>query len=312
MSAGKSKTSERSYVPPFLQDLYTKVSQKGLEELPFTPYSGQMVAGLTPDQMKAMTTTRSIFDQSFGFDPRQSINEIIMQGSPTVDSASIADNISSFENPYQDQVINNFIADQNRQRDYISNRAEDAAIRANAFSGSRGAIFENEALRPLDEITAKTVAGLRLKGFQDAAKLASQQAKFDQQANLLQPQLDLKQMGLQANLLNRQLADQYRNLGLLSNIGAQQQRLDQAQLAADRAEFDREINDPFRQLQYLSSAIAPISPSVIGRDSKTKSFSIDAMDVMKGLTGLGSLGMGPLSGGSSDAFASLLSGDLFG
>ena len=269
-----------------------------------------MVAGLTPDQMKAMTTTRSIFDQSFGFDPRQSINEIIMEGSPTVDSASIADNISSFENPYQDQVINNFIADQNRQRDYISNRAEDA-IRANAFSGSRGAIFENEATRPLDEITAKTIAGLRLKGFQDAAKLASQQAKFDQQANLLQPQLDLKQMGLQANLLNRQLADQYRNLGLLSNIGAQQQRLDQAQLAADRAEFDRRINDPFRQLQYLSSAIAPISPSVIGRDSKTKSFSLDAMDIMKGFTGLGMLGMGPLSGASSDVYGDLLSGDLF-
>ena len=57
MSAGKSKTSERAYVPPYLQDLYTKVSEKGLEELPFTPYSGQMVAGLTPDQMKAMTTT---------------------------------------------------------------------------------------------------------------------------------------------------------------------------------------------------------------------------------------------------------------
>ena len=304
MSAGKSKTSERAYVPPFLQDLYDKVSEKGLEELPFTPYSGQMVAGLTPDQMKAMTTTRSIFDQSFGFDPRQSLNEMIMQGSPTVNSASIADNISSFQNPYQDQVINNFIADQNRQ--------EDAAIKANAFSGSRGAIFENEATRPIDEITAKTVSGLRLKGFQDAANLASQQAKFDQQANLLQPQLDLKQMGLQANLLNRQLADQYRNLGLLSNVGAQQQRLDQAQLGADRAEFDRRINDPFRQLQYLSSAIAPISPSVIGKDSKTKSFSVDAMDIMKGMTGLGSLGMGPMSGGSTEAFANLLSGDLFG
>ena len=311
MSAGKSKTSERAYVPPFLQDLYTKVSQKGLEELPFTPYSGQMVAGLTPDQIKAMTTTRSIFDQSFGFDPRQSLNEMIMQGSPTVNSASIVDNISSFENPYQDQVIDNFIADQNKQRDYISNRAEDAAIRADAFSGSRGAIFENEATRPLDEITANTIAGLRLKGFQDAAKLAAQQAKFDQQANLLQPQLNLKQMGLQANLLNRQLTDQLRNLGLLSNIGAQQQRLDQAQLAADRAEFDRRINDPFRQLQYLSSAIAPISPSVIGRDSKTKSFSLDAMDIMKGFTGLGMLGMGPLSGASSDVYGSLLSGDLF-
>ena len=311
MSAGKSKTSERSYVPPFLQDLYTKVSEKGLEELPFTPYSGQMVAGLTPDQIKAMTTTRSIFDQSFGFDPRQSLNEMIMQGSPTVNSASIVDNISSFENPYQDQVIDNFIADQNKQRDYISNRAEDAAIRADAFSGSRGAIFENEATRPLDEITANTIAGLRLKGFQDAAKLAAQQAKFDQQANLLQPQLNLKQMGLQANLLNRQLTDQLRNSGLLSNIGAQQQRLDQAQLAADRAEFDRRINDPFRQLQYLSSAIAPISPSVIGRDSKTKSFSLDAMDIMKGFTGLGMLGMGPLSGASSDVYGSLLSGDLF-
>ena len=50
MSASKSKTSERAYVPDFLQGLYSKISETGLQDLDFTPYTGSMVAGLTPDQ----------------------------------------------------------------------------------------------------------------------------------------------------------------------------------------------------------------------------------------------------------------------
>ena len=93
-------------------------------------------------------------------------------------------------------------------------------------------------------------------------------------------------MGLQANLLGGQLADQYRNLGLLSSLGQQQQRLDQAQLDFDRAEFDRRIDDPFRQLRFLSAAISPISPSVIGRDTRQKSYGFDLGDTEEAGAGL--------------------------
>lgn len=308
MSAGKSKTSERAVVPQYLLDLYTKASEVGLEgaDMPFKPYAGQMVAGLTPDQIKAMTTTRSIFDQSMGFDPRSAISGLINRESPNVESASLMDGLSDYQSRLEDDVINSYLDDANRQRDILQSRAQDRAIKAGAFGGSRSAVLESEATRPLDEITSQTIAGLRLKGFQEAAQLADRDAQRRQQANLLAPQLDLRQLGLQANLLGGQLADQYRNLGLLSSIGEQQRQIEQANLLADRDEFDRELDFPARRLAILGAASGQISPSVIGRDTKQKSFSIDAMDVFKGMTGLGALGMGPLAGASPNIYGGLL------
>ena len=286
MSATKGKTTQRAVVPDYLQDLYTKVSETGMQDLDFTPYTGSMVAGLTPDQQRVLERTRGMFDESMSLDPRAGISNLIAQGSPNVQSASLLDNLANYQSNLEGAVIDPFLADIDRRRDILTNRAKDRAIRAGAFGGSRSEIIESEATRPLDEATASTIAGLRLKGFQDAAKLADADAKRRQQAFLLEPQLDLKQMGLQANLLTGQLGDQYRNLGLLSSLGQQQQRLDQAQLAADRAEFDRRINDPFRQLQFLGSAINPISPTVIGRDSRFKQYGFDLGDTEEAGAGL--------------------------
>lgn len=286
MSASKSKTSERAYVPPFLQDLYSKTSETGLQDLDFTPYTGSMVAGLTPDQRRVLDRTRGMFDQSMSLNPMTGISNLIAQESPNVQSASLLDNFSNYQSNLEGAVIDPFLADMDRRRDILTNRAQDRAIRAGAFGGSRSGIIESEATRPLDEATASTIAGLRLRGFQNAAKLADADAKRRQQAFLLEPQLDLKQMGLQANLLGGQLADQYRNLGLLSSLGQQQQRLDQAQLDFDRAEFDRRIDDPFRQLRFLSAAISPISPSVIGRDTRQKSYGFDLGDTEEAGAGL--------------------------
>ena len=306
MSATKGKTTQRAVVPDYLEDPYMKLSDLGMQDLDFTPYTGSMVAGLTPDQQRVLERTRGMFDESMSLDPRAGISNLIAEGSPNVQSASLLDNLANYQSNLEGDVIDSFLADIDRRRDILTSQAQDRAIRAGAFGGSRSGIIESEATRPLDEATASTIAGLRLKGFQEAAKLADADAKRRQQAFLLEPQLDLKQMGLQANLLRGQLGDQYRNLGLLSSLGQQQQRLDQAQLAADRAEFDRRINNPFRQLQFLGSAIQPISPAVIGRDIRDKSFSINAEDVAKAFTGIGGLGMGGGGAGGGGAGGSLL------
>ena len=312
MSATKGKTTQRAVVPDYLEDPYMKLSDLGMQDLDFTPYTGSMVAGLTPDQQRVLERTRGMFDESMSLDPRAGISNLIAQGSPNVQSASLLDNLANYQSNLEGAVIDPFLADIDRRRDILRSQAQDRAIRSGAFSGSRSGIIESEATRPLDEATASTIAGLRLKGFQEAAKLADADAKRRQQAFLLEPQLDLKQMGLQANLLRGQLGDQYRNLGLLSSLGQQQQRLNQAQLAADRAEFDRRINDPFRQLQFLGSAIQPISPMVIGRDIRDKSFSINAEDIAKAFTGIGGLGMGSGGGGAGGSLLNTASGYFTG
>jgi hypothetical protein len=119
--------------------------------------------------------------------------------------------------------------------------------------------------------------------------MAEADAARRQQAATNQAELELRARQQQAGLLGGQLGEQYRTLGLLSDIGGQQRALEQARLQAQRAEFERELNFPLRQLEILQSASGQISPAVIGKDTKTKTFEVTSEGVggaIKGMFGL--------------------------
>lgn len=281
MSAGKSKTSERAFVPDYLKDLYTTASEKGLAaaDLPFQPYTGEMVAGFTPDQMQAMEATRGLFGQAMGLDPRADLATLARQGTPTVQAASLLDtDIARYQDPYTEQVLEPALADIQRRQDIAQQQAQSRAIRAGAFGGSRSALIESEATRPFAEEAAQTIAGLRSAGFGQALGMAERDAARRQQAALGQAELELRARQQQAGLLGGELGEQYRTLGLLSGIGGQQRALEQARLQAQRGEFERELDFPLRQLGILQAASGQISPSVIGRDSRSKFSGFDLGD----------------------------------
>jgi len=292
MSASKSKTKERAFVPDYLKDLYTKASETGLAaaDLPFQPYTGEMVAGLTPDQAQAMGVTRGLFSQAMALDPRSALAGLARQGTPTLQAASLLDtDIARYQDPYTEQVLEPALADIQRRQDIAQQQAQSRAIKAGAFGGSRSALIESEATRPFAEEAAQTIAGLRSAGFGQALDMAEADAARRQQAATNQAELELRARQQQAGLLGGQLGEQYRTLGLLSDIGGQQRALEQARLQAQRAEFERELNFPLRQLEILQSASGQISPAVIGKDTKTKTFEVTSEGVggaIKGMFGL--------------------------
>ena len=292
MSASKSKTKERAFVPDYLKDLYTKASETGLAaaDLPFQPYTGEMVAGLTPDQAQAMGVTRGLFSQAMALDPRSALAGLARQGTPTLQAASLLDtDIARYQDPYTEQVLEPALADIQRRQDIAQQQAQSRAIKAGAFGGSRSALIESEATRPFAEEAAQTISGLRSAGFGQALDMAEADAARRQQAATNQAELELRARQQQAGLLGGQLGEQYRTLGLLSDIGGQQRALEQARLQAQRAEFERELNFPLRQLEILQSASGQISPAVIGKDTKTKTFEVTSEGVggaIKGMFGL--------------------------
>lgn len=263
----KGATTQTAEVPDYLQDLYTEASRRGLEaaDIPFQPYTGEMVAGFTPDQMQAMEATRGLFGQAMGLDPRSNLAALARQGTPTVQAASLLDtDIARYQNPFTEQVLEPALADIQRRQDMQQQRAQDRAIRAGAFGGSRSALIESEATRPFAEEAAQTIAGLRSAGFGQALGMAERDAARRQQAAINQANLELRARQQQAGLLGSELGEQYRTLGLLSGIGGQQQALEQARLQAQRAEFERELGFPAYQLGLLNTAAGGISPAVIG------------------------------------------------
>jgi len=267
----KGATTQTAEVPEYLQDLYTEASRRGLEaaDIPFQPYTGEMVAGLTPDQAQAMQATRGLFGQAMALDPRSALAGLARQGAPTVQAASLLDtDIARYQDPYTEQVLEPALADIQRRQDIEQQRAQSRAIRAGAFGGSRSAILEAEATRPFAEEAAQTIAGLRSAGFGQALGMAEADAARRQQAALGQAELELRARQQQAGLLGGELGEQYRTLGLLSGIGGQQQALEQARLQAQRGEFERQIDQPLRQLGLLQAASGQISPAVIGQIGK--------------------------------------------
>jgi len=283
----KGATTQTAEVPDYLQDLYTEASRRGLEaaDIPFQPYTGEMVAGFTPDQMQAMQATRGLFGQAMALDPRSNLAALARQGTPTVQAASLLDtDIARYQDPYTEQVLEPALADIQRRQDIAQQQAQSRAIRAGAFGGSRSAILESEATRPFAEEAAQTIAGLRSRGFGQALSMAERDAARRQQAALGQAELELRARQQQAGLLGGELGEQYRTLGLLSGIGGQQQALEQARLQAQRAEFERELGFPAYQLGLLQAASGQISPAVIGQRQQKETGLGDILAAGAGLT----------------------------
>ena len=232
MSKGKSTTTTTTdpAIAAMQTDLYDRA--KGIAALPFTPYTGARVAGFNPDQLTGFDATRNMFGQSMALDPR---GQLAGMGQAPLD-------INSFYNPFQEQVIDNAMADLNRGRQLQIQSDQDAAIGRGAFGGSRSAVLEAETNRNFADRAGNLAANLRQQGFDSSVANAMADRNF--------------RSGINQGLLS----DQYRNLGLLSGIGAQQQGLQQGAMDAGYNEFLRGLNYPAQQLGLLQGAVFGMRP----------------------------------------------------
>jgi hypothetical protein len=136
------------------------------------------------------------------------------------------------------------MADIQRQADIARQQAQDVAIGAGAFGGSRSAILEAESQRPFIEQMARTSAGLRQAGFEQAQRAAESDIARQ-----------LAGREFRAGLLGGISAEQQRRLGMLGGIGTQQQALQQRALDIPYQEFQRALAYPQQQFGLLSTAV---------------------------------------------------------
>ncbi len=251
MGGGSSSTGQTQasmMVDPQTQaiqrDLYEKA--QAASQQPFVPYTGPMVAGFSPDQLRAFGATRGMFERTQALDPVSRLSELAGQPAPSLLGADI----SAYQSPYTSQVIDQSMQDIQRQADIARGGAQARAIGAGAFGGSRSALLEGESQRPFAEAMARTSAGLREAGFGRAQRAAESDIERQMRNRMFQADL---QRGL--------LGEQYRGLGLLGGIGGQQQALQQQAIAAGRGEFQRALDYPQRQLGLLATGVSGVTPS---------------------------------------------------
>jgi len=239
------------------EDLYGRA--KGIAAQPFVPYTGPRVAGFSPDQLRAFEATRGLFETGMQFDPLTDIRGIAEAPIPSLLEADI----SAYQSPFQQQVIDTTMADIQRQADIARQKAQDVAIGAGAFGGSRSAILEAESQRPFADVMARTAAGLRQTGFEQAQRAA--EADIARQ---------LAGREFRAGLLGGISAEQQRRLGMLGGIGTQQQALQQRALDIPYQEFQRALAYPTQQLGLLAQGVSA-QPQLTGKTTGYQPSSLE-------------------------------------
>ena len=248
MSKGKTTTVQEASLPAFQEAQFKELfgAAKGVAQQPFIPYTGPMVAGFSPDQLRQFQATRGLFETGMGYDPtralqgmaqeqfRPTIQPVTGFQAPTIEATQapgaaqigpvstpqfqglLSQDIGAYQSPYQQQVIDATTRDIQRQADIARGSAQERAIRAGAFGGSRSAILEAESQRPYAEQMARTAAGLRQAGFEQAQAAAQADLARQQQLGIFgagqeqQRALQQAQLGQQAGIFGAELGQQRR------------------------------------------------------------------------------------------------------
>ena len=223
------------------EDLYGRA--KGIAAQPFIPYTGKRVAGFSPDQLRQFQATRGLFETGMGYDPFTGLQQLAEQPMPTVGQVPslLQADIAAYQSPYQQQVIDQTMADIQRQADIARGLSQSRAIGAGAFGGSRSALLEAESQRPYIEQMARTAAQQRESGFGQALRMAESDIARQQQMAQFTPQFQLQAQAQQAGLLGDIQAQNLARLGLLGQVGGLQQQLQQQGIQAARGEFERAL-----------------------------------------------------------------------
>lgn len=188
-----------------------------------------------------------------------------------VQAGAVGDtDLSSYQNPYTQQVVDANAADIMRSAQMGLNTLGAQAQSAGAFGGSRHGVAMGELGRGALSNIGQQSAALRQAGFQQAQQAATGDINRQMQADLAN-----QQMGLQGANLQMQGAQQLANLGNLGfgmgrqvqsdlmNQGNIQQLMQQQLIDAARQQFAGYTGAPASTIGYVSQALgaSPIPQS---------------------------------------------------
>ena len=286
MSKGKTTTVQEASLPAFQEAQFKELfgAARGAAQQPFVPYTGPMVAGFSPDQLRQFQATRGLFETGMGYDPTKALQGLAQEARPMTGQAAslLGQDISAYQSPYQQQVIDLAMQDIQKQADIARGGAQERAIRAGAFGGSRSALLESESQRPYAEAMQRTAIEGRQRGFEQAQAAAERDVARQQQMQMFAPQFELQARQQQAGLLGGLQTGQLQGLGLLGQAGAQQQQLQQRAIEAQRGEFQRALDYPRQQIGLLQAGMG--TPLVT--TSTTGNQKTGLGDVLGGAAGL--------------------------
>ena len=173
---------------------------------------------------------------------------VMQQAAGAYTQALQGPNIGQFMNPYTNQVINRAGADMQRQQLATQNQLGAQASQAGAFGGSRHGIAEGQMMGDYGRAFGDMAAGQRQAGFNTALGAAQNQQGM------------LSQLAGQGFGFGQALNQQQ------SQMGAQQQSLQQALIDAARGQFAGFSGSPNAS---LGAPLAALGAANMGQNTQT-------------------------------------------
>ena len=289
---GKTNTTtqQSTYAPSAQaqQSLQSILSQaQNVASTPYNPYTGQMVAGLSPTQQSGIANTNAAVGTAQPY-----INTAANYANAGA-AAITPDQIQSYLNPYQNSVINATMANINETNGQQQQQVLGNAALQGALGGDRVGVAQSELARQQGLASNQTLAGLQSQNYSQA--LAAAQA--DRAA---QGQAAYTYGNLGGEAQNAALQGAQAQIG----AGGLEQQTSQAGLSAAYQQYLTAQAFPYQQAQFLAGIGIPAAGALGGTTQGTT--TAPGPNIFSQLAGLGVAGAG-LFMGSPTGVASGLS-----
>lgn len=287
----------------------TNASQAGVNAAsnllrnPGQGYTGEMIPGMTADQMAAGDMVRNNVGAYQGYyDTAAGLTNAGTQQGPQIEAQTYRDslqNVGDYMNPYIGNVIGGLRQAAADNLSQSLTRTADQAIGAKAFGGSRQGVMEGVATAGVNNALNNQIGQLLSGGYDRATSLMGQDINNNLQAqganqsafsNYMNRLLGAGSQAAQIGLQNRQanVAD----INNLMQFGNAQQDTATRQAQARYQEFLRMQGLPYQALQTYGNTLAQVP---YNRSTSTTGMSMGPIQNDQGNPLMGGLG-GALSG----------------
>ena len=265
---------------------------------PYEAYTGERVAGFSPDQLAAFQSTR---DAQGMMSPYISeATGMARAGAAPIDAAAIA----RYQNPYQQSVIDATMADLQQQNAMAQSQVSGNAALRGALGGSRADVARALTAGEQARAQAPILANLRASGY-DRAMAAAQQDRSaaSSGASLITGIGDAAHTGA------------YRDIASLYGMGQQQQGNQQAGLDAAYQAWTQQQAYPTQQISWLTDIASRAGGGMGSSTTGTKTDPApNPMNAILGLAGTvaGAALGGPMGASIGGSLGSSIGGSMGG
>lgn len=283
----QASSTQTSSADPRAAAVYADILQRAeaASQQGYQPYTGQQVAGFSPDQLAAMQGVSGIQGT---YQPmlNQAAQYATAAGQPI--SAS---QINAAMSPYIQGVINPTLDIMSTQQAQEMSKLRGTEAQQGAFGGTRSAVAEANLANQQLQAKNQMVAGLMQQGYSQAVAQAQADRLAAGQA-----------AGISTGVASAEVGTPLQALGAELQTGGLQQQLQQAQLNVPYQQYLQAQAYPYQQLSWLSGIAGGIGPGLGGTSSgQSTSVATPAQpSALSQILGGGlALGLAPFTGGSS-------------